>query len=319
MQGSQPIKLILDTDIGGDVDDAAAVAMVNVWADQGLVEPLAMINCISSRWGAGAIDVINRYFGHPDIAVGTNKEPGLLDMELAKTYTRYLTEHFSNRYQFFDAEDAVSVYRRVLAAQPNHSVQIVSIGMFATLAQLLQSGPDLYSDLDGEALVRKKVTRLVAMAGNFVPFYSEADWYTIDVEWNIDMHVSSAHYVAEHWPVELIWSGFETGGDVMTGKLLIDTAPEDHPVRLAYQRFTHGQDRISCDLATLHYAVLGTADYWSLSPCGEVRLDDPGRTKWVPSDHVTNHRYLMRKVPADIIKQEVDQIMTTLPKRLEKC
>ena len=78
-----PMKFILDTDIGGDVDDAAAVAMVNVWRDEGLLEPLAIINCISSRYGAGAIDAINTYFGHADIPVGTYKEAGLLDMELA--------------------------------------------------------------------------------------------------------------------------------------------------------------------------------------------------------------------------------------------
>lgn len=80
----EPIKTILDTDIGGDVDDAAAVAMMNVWAQEGRVEPLAMIVCISSRWSAGAVDAINRYFDHPDIPVGTNRRSRVLDQELAK-------------------------------------------------------------------------------------------------------------------------------------------------------------------------------------------------------------------------------------------
>lgn len=311
----EPIKTILDTDIGGDVDDAAAVAMMNVWAQEGRVEPLAMIVCISSRWSAGAVDAINRYFDHPDIPVGTNRRSRVLDQELAKTYTRYLAEHYENRYRSVDAEDAVSVYRRVLAAQPDGSVQIVSIGMLSTVAQLLQSGPDLYSPLEGRELVRQKVSRLVSMAGNFIPYYSQADWYTIDVEWNIDMDVPSAQYVARHWPVDMIWSGFETGGGVMTGKRLIETAPLEHPVREAYRRFTNGVDRISCDLATLHYAILGTPEYWALSERGAVVLDAQGRTTLDTRAPAKNHRYLIKKVPDQDIKEEVDTIMNVLPLR----
>lgn len=318
MEHDFPIKTILDTDIGGDVDDAAAVSMINIWGQQGIIEPLAIISCISSRWSAGAIDAINRYFDHSEIPVGINRRSRLLDQELAKTYTRYLTRHYSNRYKTVDAEDAVSVYRRVLAQQPDHSVQIVSIGMLTTVAQLLKSGPDLYSPLDGKKLVQQKVYRLVSMAGNFIPYYSEADWYTIDVEWNIDMDVLSAKYVAEHWPVDMVWSGFETGGGVMTGKQLIDTAPQDHPVRKAYRLFTNGVDRISCDLATLHYAVLGTPEYWELSPRGAVLLDEQGRTTLDTSSHKKNHQYLIKKVDDQVIKAEVDRVMNVLPLRYQK-
>ena len=318
MQAEKPIKTILDTDIGGDVDDAAAVAMINIWAQQGIVEPLAMISCISSRWSAGAIDAINRYFDHPDIPVGINRKSILLDQELAKSYTRYLTQNYDNRYRDVDAEEAVSVYRRVLAAQPDHSVQIISIGMLTTLAQLLRSGPDLYSDLSGEELIKQKVFRLVSMAGNFIPYYCEADWYTIDVEWNIDMDLPEAKYVAAHWPVDMIWSGFETGGGVMTGKQLIESAPKEHPVREAYARFTNGSDRISCDLATLHYAILGTPEYWALSPRGSCVLDKDGRTTLDTASSKQNHRYLIKKVEDSVIKREVDRIMNILPTRYEE-
>ena len=102
MEDIRPIKMILDTDIGGDVDDAAAVAMVNIWGQMGVIEPIAIISCISSRWSAGAIDAINRYFDHPNIPVGINRRSRVLDQELAKTYTRYLTQHYDNRYKDMD-------------------------------------------------------------------------------------------------------------------------------------------------------------------------------------------------------------------------
>ena len=46
-------------------------------------------------------------------------------------------------------------YRQLLAAQPDHSVSIVSIGFVTCLAQLLQSEPDSYSSLNGVELVRR--------------------------------------------------------------------------------------------------------------------------------------------------------------------
>ena len=55
-------------------------------------------------------------------------------------------------------EDAVTVYRRVLSAQPDDSVAISSIGIHTNLAALLRSAPDQHSPLDGRELVAKKVS-----------------------------------------------------------------------------------------------------------------------------------------------------------------
>ena len=46
---------------------------------------------------------------------------------------------------------------RVLAAQPDRSVAISSVGLLTNLAALLRSGPDDNSPLDGRALVAQKV------------------------------------------------------------------------------------------------------------------------------------------------------------------
>ena len=48
-------------------------------------------------------------------------------------------------------------YCRVLAAQPDRSVAISSVGLLTNLAALLRSGPDDNSPLDGRALVAQKV------------------------------------------------------------------------------------------------------------------------------------------------------------------
>ena len=64
-------NIILDTDIGPDCDDVAALAVLNLLADRGLCRILGVSHCTSNPYGAGMIDVINRYYGRPDIAIST--------------------------------------------------------------------------------------------------------------------------------------------------------------------------------------------------------------------------------------------------------
>ena len=59
------------------------------------------------------------------------------------------------------------MYRRILAAQPDHSVDFIAIGPLNNLSDLLNSEADLYSPLSGKELIAQKVTRLVMMAGVF--------------------------------------------------------------------------------------------------------------------------------------------------------
>lgn len=59
-------------------------------------------------------------------------------------------------------------YRRVLAAQPDRSVAISSIGIHTNLAALLKSPPDAVSALPGLELVRQKVYLLAVMGGMWV-------------------------------------------------------------------------------------------------------------------------------------------------------
>ena len=64
-------------------------------------------------------------------------------------------------------DDAWVVYRRVLAAQPDHSVTIASIGMLTNLYLLFQSEGDEYSPLSGIDLVAQKVEKVVYMDGGY--------------------------------------------------------------------------------------------------------------------------------------------------------
>ena len=91
-------NIILDTDIGPDCDDAAALAMLNLYADQGLCRILGITHCTSNPYGAGTIDAINRYYGREGVEIGTYYGEGFLSDEKCMTYNRYIAAHYPNRY-----------------------------------------------------------------------------------------------------------------------------------------------------------------------------------------------------------------------------
>jgi len=160
LSAAPPVPVIFDTDMGGDCDDVGALFVLHGVMERGEVELPATMGCVSSDAIAPAIDGINTWFGRPGIPVGTLKDPGLLE---GPHYTEELAKRYPSRFPSSnDYLDAVRLYRKVPAAQPNHSVVIVAVGPLRNIANLLESGPDAASDLDGA----KPVERLYAVSGD---------------------------------------------------------------------------------------------------------------------------------------------------------
>lgn len=63
-------KVIWDTDMDSDIDDAAALAILHHFADLGEVEILATISGSPIDYSVELVDVINTYYGRPDIPTG---------------------------------------------------------------------------------------------------------------------------------------------------------------------------------------------------------------------------------------------------------
>ncbi|HVF81801.1 MAG TPA: hypothetical protein VM884_07695, partial [Flavisolibacter sp.] len=70
---AKAIKIILDSDLGQDCDDASVMALMHKFADNGEVEILATMFPMRDTMGAPAMDVINTYYGRPNIPIGTYK------------------------------------------------------------------------------------------------------------------------------------------------------------------------------------------------------------------------------------------------------
>ncbi len=66
----EKVKIIFDTDLGPDYDDVGALAFLHAMADSGRAEILATLSSNRHELVAPSIEVINTYFGRPDLEIG---------------------------------------------------------------------------------------------------------------------------------------------------------------------------------------------------------------------------------------------------------
>ena len=109
--------------------------------------------------------MINTYYGRPDTPVGAYQgerweEAHPYWLEPDTGYLETLVEEYDSDIKDRDqAQEAVSLYRSVLAAQDDGSVTVVTVGFLQNLADLLRSPPDRHSPLSGRDLVTQKVKK----------------------------------------------------------------------------------------------------------------------------------------------------------------
>lgn len=288
----RPVSLILDTDIGNDIDDALALAMIHDLEDRGEAKLLAVTVCKDNPWAAVYVDLVNHFYGRPDIPIGVvhngkTPEDG--------NYTRAVAERKVNGKYVYprrlksgaDAPEAVGLLRKALAAQPDGSVVIVSIGFLTNLARLLESGPDAASPLSGRDLVARKVSLYCAMAGAFTAKPPR--------EYNIFIDVDAAREVFFRWPTPIVASGWEVGDAIRYPAASIEqdfSYVKDHPVAEAYRAYMEmPYDRPCWDLTAVMYAVRPDTGYFGLSKPGAISLDEGNVTRFAESD-AGKHRFL---------------------------
>ena len=309
-------KILLDTDIGPDCDDAAAIAMLNIYSNRGLCEILGIAHCTSNPYGAGTIDAICRYYGNKDIVISTYLGKDFLDDEKSMIYNKTITEEFDNRYKKTQPDDAVEMYRKILSTQQDKSIEIIAIGPLNNLSALLNSAADKYSLMSGRELIESKVIRLVSMAGIFETPVKETEEEfkkTIKtelsdfVEFNVVCDIEAARNVAENWPTPKIYLGFEARL-LETGVTLKEYETDENPVKLAYKLYTENGLRFSWDLMTVEYAIDDKCGHYALSEAGQVRFDERGKTIWEQRKDGKD-KYVIWAENKDKIAGDIDKLL----------
>lgn len=262
------MKIILDTDLGGDCDDAGALAVLHNLADMGKAEILAFTHCASEISGSVTVKIINDWYSRSRIPVGRYDKSIFLEDEKCIRYTKPLMEKYLKTHNMPEIENATKVQRRVLAE--NEGVTLVVIGMLNNIAELLKSNADDISSLNGLELVKKSVKNMYVMGGNFADLSYR--------EWNIKTDIQSAQYVAKHFPMPIVYCGFELGENVWTGANLLKQ-PEENPVKFAYSIYPGCQNglRNSWDPITVYCAVNQENLLYTKSKNFNITFDDEGR------------------------------------------
>ncbi len=300
---AEPVRLILDTDIGNDIDDTLALAMIHALENRAEVRLLAVTITKDNRFCAPFVDLVNTFYGRPDIPIGmvggVGKTPEDSPMIQIPATRLNAAGHYIYPHRIEDGSqvpDAVDLLVRILSAQPDQSVTIAQIGFSTNLARLLKRE-------GGRQLVKRKVKLLCLMAGNFA---------NREPEYNIYTDPDSARIVLEQWPTPMIFSGYEIGLVVVYPYQSIKkdfTYTENHPIAEAYRIFLPEQkDHPAWDPTAVLEAIRPDRGYFDLSPPGRVKLESTNITTFHPSAR-GNCRFLILKPGA---AARVRAVMTSL-------
>lgn len=338
-------KVIFDTDMICDFDDVGALACLHAMADAGECEILATVSSTRGNASVAAIEVINGYYGRGDLPVGAPKGIGVMGAyagakekvdpksplrkrgggdgghykyrKLAVDYPQWVKHLDAD-----DAPDANKVYREVLAAAPDHSVTICTVGFLTNLRRLLETKPDGISPLDGKALVAQKVSRWVAMACN----------YPSGREYNSAGDAESSRIVLENWPTPVVFSDFQYGKDCYAGRKIAESnaigpvadvfrgqipSREDVGSRPSFWfRENYGiGGRSAWDETAILIAVRGIDRYFNAHRGTYRMIGDKGENEWVPDEENGPHLRVTEKVNKIEIGKIIDELMC---RRLKK-
>lgn len=316
----QPINLILDTDMGNDIDDALALAMIHNLEARHECKLLGVMISKDNPYAPAMVDAINTFYGRGEVPVGmvqngVTRETGKFNQAVMELKDQDGKPLFPTTVKNGNYESAVPLLRRLLANAEDHSVIIIPIGFSTNLHQLMDTQPDDISPLTGMQLIARKVKHVVMMAGNFTDFTCNTP--NTHKEYNIIMDIPAAKRFIHECPVPIYFTGYEIGLAILhpVRSILQDYAwTLHHPVVEGYKRYMDmPYDRPTWDLTAVLYSVRPDRGYFNVTQAGKVLVDDQGLTHFtlqpdgnrylLSVDH--NQCQIIREVQVELSSQPV--------------
>jgi hypothetical protein len=292
-QASEPLPVILDSDVGTDTGDFTAAALVcvahlmkmvtleamtcpmapgylggaNGWTPTYVIPTngtIAGVVPMDYVGGCGFFEQLCTYYGiHPEFGFGNTTNVAKSGM----SYPEFAFVPFVNPGQHYGAAlqspipvrsatnfpPAYKVMRQVLAHR--RAVEIIATGQLNNVADLLRSPADEISALTGAEMVSNSVSRVVCMGGQY-PSGKEYNFYT---------YPTAAVYAISHMPanVPIVFAGFELGqsGNPLTNRVIdlpadwLNRMATTNPVYMVFTNICGGAGRPAWDSLACLYAV----------------------------------------------------------------
>lgn len=318
-KGTGRLKIIFETDIGNDIDDALAMDMLYKYIDSGAIDVLAIMINKNGEAPAVYVDLMNVWYGHRDIPIGVIRNGADCEndaVNYAELVCGMTDRHGKPLFRrslktYSELPDAHNLYRKILSEQLDSSVTIVSVGFFTNLSRLLDTQPDEYSNMSGRELVSTKVRSLVVMAGCFNDSNRRS--------YNVFKDIDAAEKVICEWPGEIIATPYEVGAGILFPAACIEqnlNLDVSHPVVEAYKVYkAMPYDRPTWDLTALMY-VVDDLGLYSISGPGRISISPQGVTFFEPDDDGCHYYLMTDEVSNGRIRDYFIKMISSAP---QKC
>jgi hypothetical protein len=273
-------RVIFDTDVGGDVDDAGALAILHALEALGEIEILAIGVVIGHEDAVPYVHAVNTWYGRPDLPIGTIKSEAPYSRD---EYMGPIVAEYPHTLTQKTAPDVVKLYRKVLASQPDRSVTLVVVGPATNIYNLLNSAPDEISPLNGVELMRRKI-KFYGAGGNG---NCELPKGMCGFNYLMDLTAASGE-------TKLLPSSFPTvyaggsGAILRVGSAYNEVRP-DHIIRRSYEEYYDGtaKDRQTWDQLRVLYACRPSSrNLWNTSKPGNIQVGMDGVIAYSPKPNL---------------------------------
>lgn len=205
-------RFMIGTDWWTDCDDAVAMRLAAYAVKQEELEILGIVINACMEHSVASVDGFFQLEGVPTPPLGLDFAAD--DFGGRPPYQARLAKYAARYRANEDAEDAVRLYRRLLAAAET-PLEMVEVGYLNAVAALLLSEGDDISPLTGRELVASKVSRMWIMAGK----WDEPEGRENNFSRN-GRAAAAGHIVCRDCPVPITFLGFEVGQSVISGDWL---------------------------------------------------------------------------------------------------
>ena len=290
-------NFILGTDWWTDCDDAVAIRILARAHKAGkiCIKGIAINGCM--EYSVKSLDGFLKTENVCNIPIGIDLEA--TDFGGNPPYQKRLAQLPSSYNSNEDAENAVKLYRRILA-ESEEPMEIIEIGYLQVIAAVLESGADEISDKTGIELIKEKVSKFWVMAGKWDDDPGMENNFTRN-----DRSRVAGKVFCEKCPVPVTFLGWEIGHDVITGGELEEDV-------LYSVLCDHGSQngRMSWDPMLVQMAIIGDeaeAGYDFVQGTASVMSENGANTFRVSADG--NHRYVIRKMPSEYYEKQINALI----------
>ena len=291
-------KFILGTDWWTDCDDAVALRLISRAIKNQSIQLLGIGINACMEYSVASLKGFLKAEGIEDIPIGIDL--AAVDFDGNPPYQKRLAETFCPDVCNLDAEDAVRLYRRLLAAEKG-KLEIIEIGYPQVLANLLKSGADDISEKSGLELVSEKVSKFWMMAGKWDADGEKENNFCR----NMRSRIAGKEF-CEICPVPVTFLGWEVGYEVITGGKLTEN---DHLYKVLCDHGSQG-GRHSWDPMLVLMALVGdeaSAGYRTVR--GKAAVDDQTGANYFVTNANGKHTFVVKKYENSYYEEQINNLL----------